>query len=421
MGYRGITGGYVFAVLGVVLGVVKKIGGVILLSQKEINSVRASVKPRKIYDGGGLFLLVTPAGGRRWVLKYRIQGREKSLAFGTYPDVSLKLARERRDEARALLASGVDPSLTQDSRGTVRTMAEAWLSIRAACWSLRHVTRVRASLEHDVYPRVGSRPLASMKAGDWLLLLREIEARGAHDTAHRVLQRIGSIYRYAIIIGAADSNPVAGMSGALKPAKATHFKTVRSVDIPELLRAIEGYPGDAVTCWALRLAWYTFARSGELRNAAWADIDLEGQYPVWVVPAEKMKMKREQLIPLSRQAVEILREARRLTGHQQWVLPSRSNRRTPISGNTLLFALYRLGYQGRATVHGIRATASTLLNELGWPADAIERQLAHSPADKVRAAYHRSEYLPERRRMMQTWADYLDGLRTGVPVSGSPG
>lgn len=399
------------------------------LNNKRIKTLPAPPKPMKLSDGGGLFLLVTPSGGKHWRLKYRIAGREKQLSFGSYPDVSLAAAREQRDAARRELAAGRDPGETKrearaaaalaDSR-SVQHLAEAWLDVRAARWEPRHVARVRSSLERDVYPRVGTRPLADLKAGDWLAVLRAVEARGVTETAHRVLQRVNAIYQYALIIGAVDSNPAAGLSGALKPVRATHFKTVPTVELPALLRAIDTYPGEALTRWALQLAFYTFVRSGELRGAQWKEIDLCAAHPVWVIPSERMKMSREHLVPLSRQSVDLLREIHALTGRGALVFPSQSNPSKSISENTMLYALYRVGYHKRATIHGFRATASTLLNELGWGSDAIERQLAHAPADKVRAAYHRSEHLPERRRMMQVWADYLDGLKSGVLVSGSP-
>jgi len=401
-----------------------------MLSDMQIKRLPKPAKITKLFDVGGLYLLATPQGGKRWLMKYHYGDKEKLLSFGLYPAVSLRDARDKRDAARRLLEEGKDPAIAKaearrpavvlDTQ-SVRFFAEGWLTVRASQWEPRHIARVRASLERDVYPMVGSLGLADLKASDWLAVLREVERRGVNETAHRVLQRVGSIYRYAIVSGAVESSPVTALAGALRPVRTKHFSTVKSVDLPELLRAIAGYQGEAVTVWGLQLALYTFVRSGELRQAEWADVDLHGAHPTWLIPAEKMKMGREHIVPLSRQTVELLRKARQLTGESAYVFPSIGDPKKPMSDNTMLTALYRLGYKGRATVHGFRSTASTLLNEFGWPADAIERQLAHSPADKVRAAYYRSELLPERRRMMQVWADYLDGLRAGVPVSGSPG
>lgn len=395
------------------------------LTDTAVRNAKPSEKPRKLTDGKGLFLLVHPNGGKYWRLKYRIDGKEKLLALGVYPDVSLAAAREGRDQARKLLANDIDPgafrqaqkratkAATEDS---FEAVAREWYTKHSPNWSESHGSRIIRRLERDVFPWLGSRPIAAITAPELLDVLRRIEDRGALETAHRAHQNCGQVFRYAIATGRAERDPAADLRGALPPAKVRHHPSLTdSKAIAELLRAIDGYQGAFVTKCALRLAPLVFVRPGELRRAEWAEIDLDAAE--WRIPAEKMKMRAPHIVPLSTQAVAILRELEPLTGAGRYLFPSVRTSERPMSENTINAALRRLGYdKDSMTGHGFRSMASTLLNEQGWNRDAIERQLAHAERDSVRAAYNYAEHLPERRSMMQHWADYLEGLASGAQV-----
>ncbi|HIJ85706.1 MAG TPA: tyrosine-type recombinase/integrase, partial [Magnetococcales bacterium] len=377
-----------------------------------------TAKPFKMADGGGMYLLVNPTG-RYFRLDYRHDGKRKTLALGVYPDVSLKQARERRDEARRLLAEGVDPgehrkntkamdkSRTEDS---FEAVAREWFSKFSPTWAETHSSKIIRRLEMDVFPWLGGRPIKEITALDLLTVLRRIEDRGALDTAHRAKQNCGQVFRYAVATGRAEHDPSSALRGALPPAKGGHFPTiVEPQAVGELLRAIDGYRGTLVTKCALQLAPLVFARPGELRHAEWVEFDL--QSATWTIPGEKMKAKQKHIIPLSSQAIAILREIQPLTGSGKYVFPGERSADRPMSENTVLAALRRMGYPvGAMTGHGFRSMASTILNEQGWHRDAIERQLAHGERDSVRAAYNHAEHLPERKKMMQSWADYLGQL-----------
>lgn len=384
---------------------------------------REDGKARKLFDGGGLFLLVKPNGARYWRLKYRFHGKEKLLALGVYPDVSLKSARDKRDDARKQIAAGIDPSearkaekAARSSENSFEAIAREWWSKHKPNWSESHSSRIMLRLENDVFPWIGSKPIQDITPPELLTVLRRIENRGALETAHRIHQSCGQIFRYAIATLRAERDTAADLKGALPPTNQKHHASITDPKkIGELLRAIDCYQGQFITRCALQFAPLVFVRPGELRHAESSEIDLDKAE--WRIPAEKMKMKTVHIVPLSTQAVAILNEIKPLTGHSKYVFPSVRTLKRPMSENTVTAALRRLGYaSGEMTGHGFRSMASTILNEQGWHRDAIERQLAHMERDSVRAAYNYAEHLPERIKMMQAWSDYLYGLKGGADV-----
>ena len=397
------------------------------LSAVAVSKLKGKERPYKKYDAGGLFVQVMPTGARWWRLKYRFAGKPKLLSLGVYPDVTLADARERRDEARKVLAKGADPSaerkaaaraLAQRDANSFAAVACEWYDRQAKTWTARHADDVRRRLERNLFPDLGARPVAEISAPELLAAARKVESRGAHDLAHRMLGVAGQVFRYGVATGRCERDPSGDLRGALTPHKARNQHAIKPDELPALLRAIDAYPeiGDRQTALALRLLCLTFVRTSELIGADWNEFrDLDGNAPTWEVPAARMKMKAAHVVPLSRQAATILRELRALGGESHYVLPGR-NPDKPISNNTLLFALYRLGYKGKMTGHGFRAVASSALNEAGYRPDVIERQLAHKEPNKVRAAYDRAEHLPERRKMMQQWADMVDGYAKGASV-----
>ncbi len=395
------------------------------LTATAVRNVQASDKARKLTDGHGLYLLVTPAGGKLWRFDYRFDGKRKTLAIGRVPEVGLREARELHAAARSALARGIDPGeARKQARARRATIAEEsfeavareWFAKNAPRWAKSHAGRIMRRLERDVFPWLGDRPIAEIGAPEILTVLRRVEARGALETAHRELQSCSQVFRYGVAIGKAQRDPTGDLRGALPPACSKHYPTITEPKgIGALLRAIEGYEGSLVTRCALRMAPLVFVRPGELRGAEWAEIDLDAAE--WRIPGERMKMGARHLVPLSRQAVAILRELQPLTGAGKLVFPSERTRERPFSENTLNAALRRLGFtKDEMTAHGFRSMASTILNEQGWNRDAIERQLAHVERNTVRAAYNYAEHLEERRRMMQAWANYLDSLRDGAEV-----
>ena len=404
------------------------------LSDTAIRKAKPGVHPErghtgkayKLADGFGLYLEVSPAGGKWWRWKYRrpVTGKENRLSFGTYPEVSLADARARRDEARKLLAAGVDPGehrKAENAAGAERAansfevVAREWLAKQT--WVPDYRSKVEAWLANDVFPYIGGRPVAEVTAPDFLRVARRIEERGAIESAHRIMQNCGQVVRYAIATGRAERNPVADLRGALSPAPEKHHAAITDpVAFGGLLRAIDGYAGDPVTRAALKLSALLFVRPGELRHAEWAEIDLDAAE--WNIPAGKMKMRQPHLVPLSEQAVAILRELHPLTGRGEYVFPGGRSPRRPMSNNAINGALRRMGYRSEdMTAHGFRASARTMLDEvLGYRADYIEHQLAHAVRDPNGRAYNRTSHLAERKKMMQGWADYLDALREGGNV-----
>lgn len=403
-----------------------------MLTDTAVRNAKPGSKAVKLFDGGGLYLEVAPAGGKWWRLKYRHGGKEKRISLGVYPDVSLKDARERRDEARKLIANGIDPSKTrQDGKAeakaqaaedtnTFEVVARDWHAKQVKVWSEGHAAKVLGRIEQHLFPAFGSIPIATLRAPAILPTLREIEAKGNHETAKRLRQYCEAVFTFAISTGIAERNVGADLRGALAPCRATNRPAIIDPKgVAQLLRAIDGYQGSPVTVAALRLAPLVFVRPGELRQAEWSEIDLDAaDGPRWSIPAEKMKMRRDHIVPLSKQAVEIITEIYSLTGQDRYLFPCNRTNGRCMSNMALNAALRRMGYeQGEMCAHGFRAMASTLLNELGWNSDLIERQLAHAERNSIRAAYNRAEYLPERRKMMQAYADYLDKLKAGAKVT----
>jgi len=397
-----------------------------MLTDTAIRKAKPGDKPMRLADGGGLYLLLRPDGARWWRWDYRrpVTGKRNTLSLGTYPDTSLADARERHAEARKALAAGIDPGehrKAEKAAGAERAansfevVAREWLGKQA--WVPGYLDKVAAWLANDVFPYIGARPVAEVTAPEFLRVARRIEERGAVESAHRILQNCGQVMRYAIATGRAERNPVADLRGALASPEGRHHAAITDPgELGGLLRAIEGYKGDPVTRAALKLSGLLFVRPGELRHAEWAEIDLDKAE--WNIPAAKMKMRQPHLVPLCDQAVAILRELHPLTGRGQYVFPGGRSPRRPMSNNAINAALRRMGFGADVmTAHGFRATARTMLDELlGFRPDYIEHQLAHAVRDPNGRAYNRTAHLPERRKMMQAWADYLDNLREGGNV-----
>jgi integrase len=394
------------------------------LKDVAVRNAKPSGKPRKLSDGGGLHVLIQPTGSKLWRFAYRFAGKQKTLALGIYPVISLEEARRRKDEAKKLLAHSIDPSVQRKADkqagkdSSFRAVAEEVIA------KLEREGRAHATLSKKrwlldfAYPTLGDRPVAEITARDLLALLRKIENRGLYEKARRLRSTCGMVFRYAIATGRAERDPSMDLRGALTAPQVNHRATiVDPKNIGALLRAIDGFDGQPTTRAALRLAAYVFVRPGELRHAEWNEFDLDAA--VWSIPAAKMKMRRPHRVPLARQPLAILRELQEITGNGRWLFPSVRSFTRPISENTLNAALRRLGYSSEEMcTHGFRGMASTRLNEMArWNPDAIERQLAHQEANAVRRAYtHAAEYWPERVKMMQAWADYLDELREGGKV-----
>jgi len=387
-----------------------------ILTEIRIRAARPKERAYKLFDLRGLFMLVTPTGGRLWRVRYRMNGVEKLLTLGKYPDVSLKRAREKRDDARQLVADNVDPSVKRQAErnaaaDTFGAIATEWLSLHKASWAAETVSILEGRVKAYLMPYLGSRPVAAITAQELLGVLRRVEARGRNETAHRVRSLAGRILRFAVATGRATHDVAADLKDALAPVASRNFASVTDpVKVGELLRAIDGYSGQPITALALKLAPLVFVRPGELRGAEWSEFDFDNSQ--WRIPASRMKMGDSHIVPLSSQAVEILKELERFTGTGKYVFPSLLSRDRPMSENTINAALRRMGYSGDdQTGHGFRSMASTLLNEQGFPPDVIELQLAHVERNKVRAAYNKAQRLAERRVMMQAWADLLDQLR----------
>ena len=405
-----------------------------MLTDSQIRTTRPTDKAVRLYDERGLYLEVTPSGGRWWRFKYRFEGKEKLLSMGTYPDTGLKAARDRRDRARALLEDGVDPSEARRAEKATRSevvtngfeaVAREWhATIHLGQVSAGHAARTLVRLEQDVFPWLGGIPVGEVKAPQLLQAVRRIEARGAIETAHRALQACGQVFRYAIATGRAERDPTPDLRGALKPVLVQHMAAITDPKrVGELLRAIESYKGMPITRAALQLAPLVFVRPGELRKAEWIEFDLDAAQ--WRIPAARMKRTKQEklsgaahMVPLSRQAITILRELHPLTGHGRYLFPSPRTGERPMSDNGVLSALRRMGFPSdEMTGHGFRAMARTLLAErLNVDEAVIEAQLAHAVKDSLGRAYNRTEFLEQRRKMLQTWADYLDKLRTGAEI-----
>jgi len=382
-------------------------------------------KQIKLADGGGLYLLVKPSG-KYWRLDYRFGDKRKTLSVGVYPQVSLKEARSKREAAKKQIEKNIDPSQkkqqerreqrTKQQSVTFEGVAKEWVSKNKVKWVPDYSTRIQNWLNNDIFPWIGSLPIDEIKAVDVLAVLRKVESRGAITTAHKLRSIIGQVLRYGVATARISSDPSRDLRGALTPKVVKHRATITDPKrIGELLRAIQGFEGTFVVQTALQITPYLFVRPGELRQAEWTEIDLEKAE--WRIPAEKMKMRSIHIVPLCKQVVAMLADLKNLTGSGRYVFPSIRTAARPMSNNTVNATLRRLGYEkSDICAHGFRGMASTLLHEQGWPSDVIECQLAHQVGNDVKRAYNHAQHLPERKQMMQQWADYLDVLRDGASV-----
>ncbi|MGE0429389.1 MAG: tyrosine-type recombinase/integrase [Hydrogenophaga sp.] len=395
------------------------------LTDAAIKNAKPGEKPIKLFDGNGLYLEVSPSGGKWWRLKYRIEGKEKRLSLGTYPETSLRAARERRESTRALIADGQDPSADRKARKAkhaaaaddlFETIAREWWKSWATTRTAKHADQVLRRMEKDVFPTIGALPVGKIKAPMLLTLAKKVEARGANDLARRAYQVAGQVLRYAVGHGFIDHNPAASVrpSDVLKPKVERNLARLDPREVPELLRKIETYDGHIRTRLAIKLMALTFVRTAELIGARWEEFDFDAKQ--WRIPAERMKMKAPHIVPLSRQSLALLSALKNAGTGESLLFPGERDHDKPMSNNTILYALYRMGYHSRMTGHGFRGVASTMLHELGERHDLIELQLAHQERNKVSAAYNHATYLPQRALMMQAWADHLDMLRRGGEV-----
>jgi integrase len=400
-------------------------GYVLPLTDTEIRRSKPNGKPFKLSDSGGLHLLITPAGGKLWRWKYRFTGVEKLMALGRYPEISLADARERRDAARKQLANGIDPmaermaektAVIVATEHTFEKIAQQWVEHWRGNKSARHAATTQNRLRLNVYPALGSRPIAEIEPMELVKLVKGIESRGASDMAKRILQIIGMVTRYAVAHGYSKRNPASEIrpSDILKPTRKTNMARIDAKELPALLRAIELYEGRSLTRQAIKLMALTFVRTTELIAARWDEFDLEARR--WSIPPARMKMKTPHIVPLSRQAVETLTLLKDVSGHYELVFPGEQDQTKPMSNMTILKALERMGYKGRMTGHGFRALASTILHEQGYNHEHIELQLAHAPRNEVSAAYNHALYLEPRTKMMQDWADFLEQTQRGGKV-----
>ena len=395
------------------------------LSDVKIKNAKPGTKPYKLADGGGMYLLLDPKGGKYWRLKYRVERKERVLALGVYPEVSLADAREKRGLARKRLADGIDPAEIKKAQKAARVaetengfevVARQWYASRSHLWSASHAGTVMGRLKLDVFPVLGVRPIEEITAPELLKMLRRIESRGALETAHRVRTICGQVFRYAIATGRAERDPAADLRDAMKPYKKGHLAAITDPKaLTPLLQAIDAYKGTHTVRCALKLTPLLMARPGELRQAQWSEIDFDAA--MWSIPAEKMKTGQDHIVPLSTQAVGILKDLHELTGRGVYLFPCNGRRDRPMSEAAIARAMHKMGFKGKQTAHGFRATARTMLDEvLHQRPDYTEHQLAHAVRDPNGRAYNRTTFLPERRQMMQLWADYIDGLKQGAGV-----
>jgi integrase len=391
------------------------------LTDVTIKSLMPSTKPFKKFDGEGLYIHVTPAGSKLWRYKYKFNGRSKIFSIGKYPLISLKEARQKRVGAQRLLAEGIDPSIAkqenkQNNNSSFGLIAEQWFKNNKPKWSKKYAATVWRRIEKNLLPNLKNRKINKITTGELLRVLRKIEQRGAIDTTHRAGQAASQIFIHAIACGLIENNPANDIVKALQVVQVKHLPAItKPVEVGELMRAIDGFQGTFVVECALKLLPYVFVRPGELRKAEWSEIDLKNC--LWTIPVQRMKMKREHLVPLSKQALKILNNIHPLTGDGKYIFPSVRTDTNPLSNNTLNVALRRLGYsKEQMCAHGFRTTASTNLHEMGWKSEVVERQLAHVDKNAIRGIYNRAEYLDERIKMMQSWADCLDNWKSGAEV-----
>lgn len=388
-----------------------------LLKDTQIKNAKSKAKPHKLFDGDGLFLLIHPNGSKYWRFKYNWQGKEKLLALGVYPIVTLLAAREKAMEAKKLLANGQNPSEakkqqkfleTLSNNNSFESVATEWHTKNINKWSEDHGKKLKGWIKKEIIPYIGYMPINEVKAPHILEVVKRIEARGANDVARRVLNICSQIFRYGMPLGKCDFDVTMGITQTLEFVKRKNYKCISVEELPDLLKSIETHNYRQLTKLALKLVVLTFVRSTELREAKWQEINFDSKD--WRIPAERMKMKEQHIVPLSTQAIEILNTIKNLPYNSDYIFPNENNSKKVMSENTMLFALYDMGYHNKMTVHGFRQLASTILNEKGFTPDAIERQLSHAERNNVRRAYNHAQYLPERREMMQWWADYIDSL-----------
>ena len=395
------------------------------LTDIAIKKAKITEKPYRLKDAGGMFLFVTPAGGKLWRWKYRFDGKQKLMSLGKYPDTSLAEARERHGEARKLLANGIDPMAKRkdekteervQTEGSFQNISSLWLEHWAVGKSPRHVEYTRRRMEMDILPVLGARPVAEIEAPELVAMTKAIEARGARDIAKRALETVGQVFRYAIAHGYARRNPATEIRprDILKTSHKTNYARIDAKELPTLLRAIEVYQGTHITRLAIKLMALTFVRTGELIGAKWSELNIPDCR--WDIPPERMKMRSAHVVPLSRQALEVIETLHIISGKSEFLFPGDRDPKKQMSNMTILGALERMGFKGRMTGHGFRGLASTILHEQGYTHDHIELQLAHAPRNAVSAAYNHALYLEPRTKMMQDWADYLDRTLRGAKV-----
>ncbi|MEY0765816.1 tyrosine-type recombinase/integrase [Providencia huaxiensis] len=393
------------------------------LTVKQIDSSKPKEKDYKLSDGGGLYLLVKTNGGKYWRLKYRIDGKEKLLAIGIYPTVTLADARRKRDDAKRLLADGIDPNQQRkeqkqaskiDSVNTFKNIALEWYEGRKDRWSVGYRDDMMDAFEKDVFPYIGNRPIAEIKPMELLEVLSIMEKRGATEKLKKVRQRCGEVWKYAIITGRAEYNPAPDLASAFVPHKREHYAHLSVTELPEFLSSIDKYMGSQIVRVALRVLILTGVRPGELRKAEWSEINFDTG--VWEIPDEKMKMRRPHIVPLSEQVVDLLKQIHPISGSYQYIFPSRTDYRKHISDMALNTMIRRMGYSGRATGHGFRHTMSTILHEQGYNTAWIETQLAHVDKNSIRGTYNHAQYIDGRREMLQWYADYMGALENGDNV-----
>lgn len=397
------------------------------LTNVKAHNAKPSAKAYKLHDSGGLYLVVRPSGAKLWRYKYRIDGKENVYAIGEYfadkraGHVSIEAARRARDEARELVRKGVHPAhrrrarlreQIEQNKNTFQAVAQEWMARKEPSWAERTARQIRHVLETDVFPAIGSRPISSVTAADLLEILQKVESRGAYTYAHLIRQWSSAIFRYAVATLRAEHDPAAALRGAIIRRKTRHSRALSKSDLRAVFQRLKSYRGDPGTIFGMKLMLLTFVRTVELRAATWAEIDFEAAE--WRIPAERMKMREEHIVPLSSQALSVLRELHTVTGTGTYLFPNRRRADSYITATTINRALERMGFLGKDTIgfsgHGFRSTASTMLNEAGFRSDIIERQLAHQERNQVRASYNRASYLAERRDMMQAWADMVDAI-----------
>ena len=387
------------------------------LNARQVDTAKPKDKPYKLADGGGLYLLVNPNGARYWRLKYRVAGKEKLLALGVYPDVTLADARAKRDEAKRGIAGGIDPSEAKreekiarelNVRNTLQEIACEWHSSKLYKWSEGYASDIMEAFNKDVFPYIGKKPISEIKPLELLNVLRRMEGRGATEKAKKVRQRCGEVFRYAIVTGRAEYNPAPDLTSAMQGHESSHYPFLNAPELPAFFEALSRYSGSELVVLAARLLIITGLRTGELRGATWQEIDVDAA--VWEIPAERMKMRRPHIVPLSLQAQAIIMRIQEMTGRYPYIFPGRNDPRKTMSEASINQVFKRIGYAGRVTGHGFRHTMSTILHEQGYNTAWIETQLAHVDKNSIRGTYNHAQYLDGRREMLQWYADYMDAL-----------